>query len=557
MDITSTLFVLLSIFLLSAALILPWRQRRCHQNGSSPPGPPGWPFFGNIFDLGATPHQMLYELKPKYGPVLWLKLGSVNTLVIQSAEAAAELFKNHDQVFCDRRIPASLTAHNFNQGGISLGKYSRPYWRMLRRLYATELMVNRRINDLASVRQKCINNMIRFMEEDAAVMEWGAMPNVVDFFPALKWLDPQGIKRNMEKEMGRALKIISKFVKQRIEEKELGKEKQTKDLLDVLLEHQSDGKDGDDELNEQKVIIFILEMFFAGSDTNSATIEWAMAELLRKPDSMRKAKEELDRVIGPNRKVEESDVEELHYLQAVIKETLRLHPPVPLLLPRNCIEDTHFMGYFIPKDTQLWVNVWAIGRDLDTWEDPLLFKPERFLDSKIDYKGQNFELIPFGSGRRICPGVALGHRVLHLTLATLLHCFDWELSNNTTSGQLDMSEKTGIAIRKHVPLKAIPKKRVMKCFLQGLKQAAIPYSARWQSCSTTQKAIGRDPDAWEDPSIFEPERLLHLGLASLLHYFDLELPINTTPADVDMNERNGIAVRKLVPLKVIPNKEEL
>ncbi|GLT64379.1 hypothetical protein SLA2020_368780 [Shorea laevis] len=512
MDITSTLFILLSIFLSSVALILPLRQRRCRQNGSSPPGPSGWPIFGNIFDLGAIPHQILYELKPKYGPVLWLKLGSVNTLVIQSAEAAAELFKNHDQVFCDRRSPASFTAHNYNQGAISLSKYGRPYWRMLRRFYSTELMVNRRINDLAPVRRKCIDNMIRFMEEDAAaarargetgeldlshflflmgfnlvgnfllsqdllssqsedgkeffdamgkVAEWGTTPNVADFFPALKWLDPQGIKRKMEKDMGRAIKIISGFVERRIEEKKLGKEKQTKHILDVLLEHQSNGRDRDDELTEQKVIIFILEMFFAGSDTSSATIEWAMAELLRKPDSMGKAKEELDRVIGPDRKVEESDVEELHYLQAVIKETLRLHPPVPLLVPGNAMEDTYFMGYFIPKDTQLWVNVWAIGRDPDAWEDPLMFKPERFLDSKIDYKGQNFELIPFGSGRRICAGVALAHRLLNVALASLLHCFDWELPNNTTSEELDMSERMGITIRKLVPLKAIPKKRVM------------------------------------------------------------------------------------------------
>lgn len=202
-------------------------------------------------------------------------------------------------------------------------------------------------------------------------------------------------------------------------------------------------------------------MFFAGSETTSSTMEWAMAELLRKPDSMKKAKEEINRVIGPQRKVEESDIDNLPYLQAVIKETLRLHPVLPLLLPRNAMQDTDYMGYFIPKETQIFVNVWAIGRDPETWEDPLAFKPERFLGSKIDYKGQNFELLPFGSGRRICLGISLAHKVVHLGLATLLHSFDWELGNNISPETIDVDERVGITARKLVPLEAIPKKRVM------------------------------------------------------------------------------------------------
>lgn len=202
-------------------------------------------------------------------------------------------------------------------------------------------------------------------------------------------------------------------------------------------------------------------MFFGGSETTSSTMEWAMAELLRKPDSMKKAKEEINRVIGPQRKVEESDIDNLPYLQAVIKETLRLHPVLPLLLPRNAMQDTDYMGYFIPKETQIFVNVWAIGRDPETWEDPLAFKPERFLGSKIDYKGQNFELLPFGSGRRICLGISLAHKVVHLGLATLLHSFDWELGNNISPETIDVDERVGITARKLVPLEAIPKKRVM------------------------------------------------------------------------------------------------
>ncbi|KAG8483880.1 hypothetical protein CXB51_023468 [Gossypium anomalum] len=360
--------------------------------------------------------------------------------------------------------------------------------------------MNRQTNEVARLRRKCIDDMIRYIEEDAAaaqergdllnsgskdgkeffdamndVMVWAGKPNLADFLPVSKWLDPQGIKRNMVRDMGRALGIVSNFVKERVDELKLAEEQETKDLLDILLEHTGEGKQGPDSISNQIVIIIILEMFFAGSETTSSTIEWAMAELLRKPDSMKKVKEEINRVIGPQRKVEESDIDNLPsqrkveesdidnlpYFQAVIKETLRLHPVIPLLLPRNAMQDTDYMGYFIPKETQIFVNVWAIGRDPETWEDPLAFKPERFLGSKIDYKGQNFELLPFGSGRQICLGISLAHKVVHLGLATLLNSFDWELRNNICPETIDMNERVGITTRKLKPLEAIPKKRVM------------------------------------------------------------------------------------------------
>ncbi|KAJ6381652.1 hypothetical protein OIU77_030344 [Salix suchowensis] len=400
-------------------LLLKQRKSRVHTK-QLPTGPPAWPIFGNIFDLGAIPHQTLYKLKEKHGPVIWLKLGYTNTLVIQSAEAAAELFKNHDVAFCDRKVPLVLTAHNYNQGSMAIGRYG-PNWRMLRRLCSSKLMVTKQLDQTAVLRQKCIDDMIKYIEEDVAeaqaqgesgeikvahylfimtfnlignlvlsrdlvsprsidghefydamnkFMKWAGTPNVADFFPFLKWLDPQGIMRNMVQDMGQVMRIVEKFNRRTI----------------------------------------ILEMFLAGSETTSTTIEWAMTELLRDPLVMGRATEELHQVVGPERKFEESDIDQLPYLQAVIKETLRLHPVVPLLLPRNTLEDTNFMGYLIPKDTQVFVNVWAIGRDPDSWEDPMAFKPERFLGSNIEYRGQNFELIPFGAGRRICVGMSLAHR---------------------------------------------------------------------------------------------------------------------------------------------------
>lgn len=186
-----------------------------------------------------------------------------------------------------------------------------------------------------------------------------------------------------------------------------------------------------------------------------------MSELLRNPQTMEKAKAEISKVVGSEKKFEESDIDNLPYLQAVVKETFRLHPPVPFLIPRKAAQDTKFMGYDIPKGTQVFVNIWAIGRDPDCWEDPLVFKPERFLGSKIDVKGQHFELIPFGAGRRICVGLPLGHRMTHFVLGSLLHEFEWEVEQSVDPKVMDMRDRVGTTLRKLQPLKAIPRKRVI------------------------------------------------------------------------------------------------
>lgn len=203
----------------------------------------------------------------------------------------------------------------------------------------------------------------------------------------------------------------------------------------------------------------VQEIFLAGAETTSSTIEWAMTELLCNPETLIKAKTELRQVIGQNRKMNESDIDNLPYLQVIVKETLRLHPPVPFLIPRKAILDTKFMGYFIPKNTQVFVNAYAIGRDPDVWiDEPDSFKPERFIVLKVDYKGQHYELIPFGAGRRMCTGVPLGHKMLHLTLGSLLHQFDWALGRNVTKDTMDWNDRLGITMRKYQPLLAVPTK---------------------------------------------------------------------------------------------------
>jgi cytochrome P450 len=180
-----------------------------------------------------------------------------------------------------------------------------------------------------------------------------------------------------------------------------------------------------------------------------------MTELLQSPTSMAKACEELATVIGSRKSVEESDIDQLPYLQAVVKETFRLHPPAPLLLPRHTQADIEIMGYTIPQGSRVFVNVWAMGRDKETWPEPERFMPERFLGKAVDLRGGDFDLIPFGGGRRICPGMPLAIRMVHLVLASLLNHFTWRLPAEVERSGVDMAEKFGLTLTKAVPLCAI------------------------------------------------------------------------------------------------------
>lgn len=197
-------------------------------------------------------------------------------------------------------------------------------------------------------------------------------------------------------------------------------------------------------------------MFVGGSDTVTSTVEWAMAELLRNPEVMWKAKQELKQTIGIGNLVKETDIERLPYLQAIMKETFRLHPPVPFLIPRKTDTNVEICGYTIPKDAQVLLNVWSIGRDSSIWDNSNLFLPERFLSSEIDVKGLNFELTPFGAGRRVCPGLPLARRTLLMMLGSLINSFNWKLEGDMNPEDMNMDEKFGITIEKAQPLRVVP-----------------------------------------------------------------------------------------------------
>jgi len=259
--------------------------------------------------------------------------------------------------------------------------------------------------------------------------------------------------------MERLFGIIDKFIEDRLAKrsKTMDGNDGPKDLLDALLDMRSD------EFTFTDIKVYLTDIIVAGTDTTAKTMEWAMAELICNPDKMKGAQAELDEVVGRNRRVEENDSDRLPYLYAVVKEVFRLHPVVPLLVPHRAASACEVGGCVIPKDTQVIVNVWAIGRDPVIWNEPSKFVPERFIDTKmsvVDYRGQHFELLPFGAGRRMCVGLPLASRMIHLVLTSLIHSFDWIPPEGMTTEQVDMTEKFGLTMAKAVPLEAIPRPRL-------------------------------------------------------------------------------------------------
>lgn len=198
----------------------------------------------------------------------------------------------------------------------------------------------------------------------------------------------------------------------------------------------------------------------AGTDTTAATLEWILTELIRHPEVMAKAQEEVRGVVSDSKGVSISHLNSLSFTKSVIKETLRIHPPVPLLVPRESMEDCILDGYFIPKESRVFINSYAIGRDPETWQNPLQFDPSRFSNSEsIEVKDQDFRLLPFGGGRRSCPGYAFGLATVELTLANLLYHFNWSLPNNVRVDDIDLDEIFGAATRKKNPLVLVPTMR--------------------------------------------------------------------------------------------------
>nr|CAB3471980.1 unnamed protein product [Digitaria exilis] len=261
----------------------------------------------------------------------------------------------------------------------------------------------------------------------------------------------------------RQLRKISHAIKQHEEARATmaasGKVAEEGDLVDVLLRIQREGGINV-PLTNGTIKALIFDLFGAGSKTAAITLQWAMSELIRHPEMMKKAQDEVSNILNGKPRVTEDDLGEMKYLKLVIKETLRLHPAAPLLIPREARETCKVLGYDVPKGTRVLVNAWAIGRDPKYWDDAEEFKPERFESGAIDYKGMNFEYIPFGAGRRICPGILFAQANMELVLASLLYHFDWKVEAGLEPTELDMTEQMGLTIKRKNDLRLYPIVRV-------------------------------------------------------------------------------------------------
>nr|URF53680.1 cytochrome P450 [Trichosanthes cucumerina] len=503
-------FVFLSIlFFLSINLIRSIFTRTAVKSTALrlPPSPPSLPLIGHLHLLSPALCNSFRRLSDQYGPLLYLRLGASRCLVVSSAPIAAEIFKSHDVVFASRPILAFADKLYYGKSGFVTAPYG-DYWRFMKKVCVTELLGVRQLERSQGVRREEIRRFVSRIAAHSRVKE------AVDIGAELMRLTNNAtcrmvmstacsgekndaerirylVKEAMEvvtqicfgdvlgplKKLGfllygkRALdvgrssdELMEKILKEHEEESD---EKNPKDLMDILLEiHQDDNAAV--KITRTHIKAFIMDLFMAGTDTSSVAMQWTMAELINHPQVFKRVREEIESLVGTSgRLVEEEDIPQLPYLQAVVKETLRLHPPAPVII-RECRQSCKIRGYDVPQKTSVAVNLYAIMRDPEVWSEPNEFRLERFLTSsnqetdsnsnQMEAKGQSFDFIPFGGGRRACPGATLAFNMMNTTMATLVQCFDWKVVGDASGeeAKVDMRPGQGLTLGMANPLLLVP-----------------------------------------------------------------------------------------------------
>ncbi|KAK6257988.1 hypothetical protein QUC31_001447 [Theobroma cacao] len=477
-----------------------------------PPGPIALPVIGHLHLLGPFIHQTFHKFSSRYGPLMYLRLGSIGCVVASNPELAKELLKTYELAFAARMHTAAIT-HLTYDSSFAFAPYG-PYWKFIKKFSTYELLGNRTLSQFLPVRTKELHRFIKFLLDRSKAgesvnvtqellkltnntisqmmlsMRCSGSGNPADGVRALvrevteifgefnisdsiwfcKNWDLQGFRRRFEDIHRRYDALLERIIRDREEVRKSKKEcdqrdngNEVKDFLDMMLDV-LENDNSEIQLTRNHIKALVLDFLTAGTDTTAIVLEWALAELINNPEVLKLAQKEIDQVVGTSRLVEESDSPRLQYIQAIIKETFRLHPPVPMI-SRKSIQSCKIKGYTIPADCLVFVNIWAIGRDPTVWADPLRFQPERFLKSyegdhssgPIDVRGLHYQLLPFGTGRRGCPGASLAMQELPTTLAAMIQCFDWKPAATSKTGDgVDMSERPGLTAPRAKDLECVP-----------------------------------------------------------------------------------------------------
>ncbi|EPS69225.1 hypothetical protein M569_05542, partial [Genlisea aurea] len=466
-----------------------------------PPGPPGLPLIGNLFQLDQSepPHIHLWQLAKKYGPIMRLKFGSVPVLVVSSSDMAEEVLKTHDLVFCSRPKLLGQQKLTYDNSDVAFTPYGDS-WRELRKICVLHLLSNKQVQSFSPIREDEVQEMMKkisahasrgevanlssiavsftsnlicrvafgmrsdenwpCMEKfDELMLESQAMQGgffVSDYMPLFGWVDRfSGMIDRLERVSKELDEFYEKLIDAHLDPDSSASLKN--DLLAILIQLKANNSSPVD-ITWENIKGILLDILAGGTDTSATTIVWAMTTLMQNPEIMSRLGREVRDAVGIGGKATEDDVSKCPYLKAVVKEILRMYPPAPLLIPRESQKDCVIRGYEIEAKTMVYVNAWAIGRDPENWENPQQFIPERFLNGEADLIGKNFEAIPFGAGRRVCPGISTGLATVELALANLIYGFDWELPNGMEIKDIDTDVTPGITIAKKVPLCLVPKK---------------------------------------------------------------------------------------------------
>ncbi|CAN0924805.1 Cytochrome P450 84A4 [Linum grandiflorum] len=395
-------------------------------------------------------HHGLAKLAKQYGGLFHLRMGNIHMMTVSTSDIAKQVLKVHDNIFSNRPANIAINYLTYDRSDMAFAHYG-PFWRQMRKITVMKLFSRRRAESWDSVRDE-----ISYMVQTVAANPTGNPINVGEliftFTMNLTYKAAFGTtSNNNNNQMQAFIKILQEFSR-------LFGTFNIADFIPFLSWMDPQGLFP--RMVNARSSLDNFNVMFGGTETVASVIEWAMAELLKSPQDLKRVQQELTYVVGLNRHVEEKDLEKLTFLKCILKETLRLHPPIPLLLHETA-EDVEVSGYFIPKRSRVMVNAFAIGRDPNSWSNPNEFNPSRFLNQGMpDFKGSNFEFLPFGSGRRSCPGMQLGLYAIELGMAHLLHDFNWELPYGMKPNEVDMTDVFGLTAPRATRLIAVPTSRL-------------------------------------------------------------------------------------------------